>query len=350
MHESDQKLLEEFLNKSKSFEKDIDLELDDKHIKIVNNANTLIKNNKSYFIKNFRDWSDQNDLDSPIQLTFLHLKKFGLYFLFIFLKKIILFWKHIHFTRSFYDDLRIIEKVNGAQLIKENPVHLTPGVKNFYKIFGGTTNYRWNRYAYLSSRILSLKLLNEGDTWVDIGSYYGGLQSFIKKRFKSNNFILVDFHHQLLRSFIFLKKLFPESKHILPDEIANNIDLKNTNDTFFYLPVSQFSKISNLNVKLVTNFFSFGEMKKSNFSEYISSSLVKNSVYLYFVNRFISSPFFEKTYDDNINILDYLKDLNKNILYLDMFPIHHYQIINRKILGRNAFRPVSSSYFELLLK
>ena len=130
-----QKLLEEFLNKSKFFEKDIDLKIDSKHSKIVNSANTLIKNNKSYFIKNFRDWSGQNDLDSPIQLTFLHLKKFGLYFLYIFLKKIILFWRHTHFTRSFYDDLRIIEKVNGAQLIKENPVHLTPGVKNFYKIF-----------------------------------------------------------------------------------------------------------------------------------------------------------------------------------------------------------------------
>ena len=103
-------------------------------------------------------------------------------------------------------------------------------------------------------------------------------------------------------------------------------------NTFIYLPVDQFNKISNLKVKLVTNFFSFGEMKKNNFSEYINSSLIKNSDYLYFVNRFISSPFFEKTYDDNINILDYVRNLNKNILYFDMFPIHHYQIINRKIL------------------
>lgn len=350
MNKDYQILIEEFLNKSKTFEKDIELELDSKHKKIVKNANTFVKNKRSYFIKNFRDWSDQNDLDSPLQLTFLHFKKFGINFIFIFLKKIILFWRYIHFARSFYDDLKIIEKVNGKQLIKENPVHLTPGVKSFFKIFGGTTNYRWNRYVYISSRILSLKLLNEGDTWVDIGSYYGGLQSFIKKRFKSNNFILIDFHHQLLRSFIFLKKIFPESKHILPDDITSNIDLKNTNDTFFYLPVSQFSKIYNLKVKLVTNFFSFGEMKKNNFYEYISSSLIKNSVYLYFVNRFISSPFFEKTYDDNINILDYVKDPNRDILYLDMFPIHHYQIINRKILGRNAFRPTSSPYFELLLK
>ena len=343
-------LLEEYLNKSKSFEKDIDLVLDKKHTQIVNNANSLIKNNKFYFLKNFRNWSDQGDLDCPAQLTFLHFKKFGLYSIFIFLKKMFLFWRHVHFSRSFFDDLKIIEKVNGTHLIKDNPVHLTPGVNNFYKIFGGTTNNRWNRYAYLSSRILNLKLLNEGDTWVDIGSYYGGLQSFIKKRFKSNNFILIDFNHQLLRSFIFLKKLFPESKHILPDEITNNIDLKNTKNTFFYLPVDQFSKISNLKVKLVTNFFSFGEMKKNDFSEYINNSLIKNSTYLYFVNRFISSPFFEKTYSENINILDYVKNLNKNILYFDMFPIHHYQIINRKILGRSAFRPVSSPYFELLLK
>jgi hypothetical protein len=38
-----EKLLEEYLNKSKSFEKDIDLALDKKHTQIVNTANTLIK-------------------------------------------------------------------------------------------------------------------------------------------------------------------------------------------------------------------------------------------------------------------------------------------------------------------
>ena len=46
-----EKLLEEYLNKSKSFEKDIDLALDKKHTQIVNTANTLINNNKSYFLK-----------------------------------------------------------------------------------------------------------------------------------------------------------------------------------------------------------------------------------------------------------------------------------------------------------
>jgi putative sugar O-methyltransferase len=345
-----QKLLEEFLNKSKFLDKGTALEIDNKHTRIVNNANNLIKNNKSYFLKNFRDWSDQNDLGSPMQITFLHFKKFGFFFLLTFFKKIILFWRYIHFNRSFYDDLKIIEYVNGSQFIKDNPVHLTPGVTNFYKIFGGTTNYRWNRYVYLSSRIMHHKLLNDGDTWVDIGSYYGGLQSFIKKKFPSNNFILVDFHHQLLRSFIFLKSLFPDSKHILPDDIKDKIDLTNIKNTFFYLPVNQFSMIDNLKVKLVTNFFSFGEMKKNNFEQYISSQLLQNSEKLYFVNRFVSSPFFERTYDDNINILDYLNKLKKHILYLDVFPMHHYQIINRKILGRYAYRPVSSPYFELILK
>lgn len=349
MNSNYQKLLVEFLGKSNNFEKDINLEIDTKHNKIVNDANNLIQNKKSHFIKNFRDWSGQSDLDCPNQLTFLHLRKFGFFFLFSFLKKIIFFWKFKHFTRSFNDDLKIIESIDAAKLIKDNPVHLTPGVTNFYKIFGGTTNYRWNRYVYLSNRIIHHKLLNEGDTWVDIGSYYGGLQSFIKKKFPSNNFILVDFHHQLLRSFIFLKSIFPDSKHILPDDIKDKIDLTNANNTFFYLPANQFSKIDNLKVKLVTNFFSFGEMKRNNFEQYINSQLLQNSKYLYFVNRFVSSPFFEKTYDDNINILDYFKKLKKHILYLDVFPMHHYQIINRKILGRCAYRPVSSPYFELIL-
>ncbi len=46
-------------------------------------------------------------------------------------------------------------------------------------------------------------------------------------------------------------------------------------------------------------------MKKQVFDNYIYSDVIKNSDFVYFANRFISSPFFEKTYDDSINIFDY---------------------------------------------
>ena len=37
------------------------------------------------------------------------------------------------------------------------------------------------------------------------------------------------------------------------------------------------------------------------------SEYYRDSDYLYLINRFVSSPFFEKTYDSDLNILDYLK-------------------------------------------
>ena len=59
-----------------------------------------------------------------------------------------------------------------------------------------------NRYSYLASQIQKYQLLSN-DSWLDIGSYYGGLQSFVKKIYPNINIIMVDFQHQLCRSFIF---------------------------------------------------------------------------------------------------------------------------------------------------
>jgi hypothetical protein len=67
------------------------------------------------------------------------------------------------------------------------------------------------------------------------------------------------------------------------------------------------------------------------------------------VNRFVSSPFFEKTYDTDITVMDYI-DYDSQVSYFDMFPMHHYAIYNRDVLGAKGFRNVSSPYFELIIK
>ena len=41
------------------------------------------------------------------------------------------------------------------------------------------------------------------------------------------------------------------------------------------------------------------------FEEYFNNKIVKNSKAIYLVNRFISSPYFEPTYDDKINVSDF---------------------------------------------
>ena len=91
-------------------------------------------------------------------------------------------------------------------------------------------------------------------------------------------------------------------------------------------------------------------MKRNTFKNYIDSNHLKHSKNLYFVNRFVSSPFFEKTYDSDLNIFDY--DLKKNfkLTYFDIFPIHHYQTPNRLLFDKIRCRPVSSPYFEMVYK
>ena len=90
-------------------------------------------------------------------------------------------------------------------------------------------------------------------------------------------------------------------------------------------------------------------MKDEEFSDFYNSKVVNNSKNIYLCNRFISSPFFERTYKNKIDINDYLKTDFK-IEYLDVFPIHNYSISKRNLFGRISKRPYGSQSFELHLQ
>jgi hypothetical protein len=199
-------------------------------------------------------------------------------------------------------------------------------------------------------RILIEDLVKKDSIWVDIGSFYGGLQGLVKKYVPDSKIVLVDFHHQLCRSYIYLKTLFPDAVHIFPNDVKKYKNLKNLpSGSIMYVPVTYYHLIANGKVDLVSNFFSLGEMRRLFFKKYINSQLFKKASSKFLVNRFVSSPFFEKTYDTDITILDYV-DANSKVTYFDVFPLHHYAIYNREVLGTKAFRNVSSSYFELIIK
>ena len=112
-----------------------------------------------------------------------------------------------------------------------------------------------------------------------------------KKNISKTNLILLDFNHQLCRSYVYLKNLFPYSKHTLPDDISNLEFLNENEDQIVYLPIEK-EFTQKLNIHLTTNFFSFGEMKREMFNEYFE--LIDHSKYIYLVNRFVSSPFLKK--------------------------------------------------------
>ena len=117
--------------------------------------------------------------------------------------------------------------------------------------------------------------------------------------------------------------------------------------SIMYVPVSEFSKLPNGKINLSTNFFSFGEMRKQIFLEYINSNFFKKSDISFLVNRFVSSPFFEKTYDSDLNIMDY-SNLGRDITYFDIFPIHHFFLNKRLLFTRKFYRNLSSPYFEMV--
>lgn len=114
-----------------------------------------------------------------------------------------------------------------------------------------------------------------------------------------------------------------------------------------YVPVSDYAFLREETVDLVTNFFSLGEMRRTFFHSYMTSRLFTQARKVYLVNRFVSAPFFEKTYDSDVALPDYLSAVRK-VEYLDVFPIHHYMLVRRAVFGREEFRNASSPYFEMV--
>jgi hypothetical protein len=106
--------------------------------------------------------------------------------------------------------------------------------------------------------------------------------------------------------------------------------------------ISQLQKID-----LLSNFLSFGEMSNENFKSYFQSPTMEKTEKFYFVNRFISSPSIDPTFDSKIDLPNYfLKD--RKVRLLDVFPIHHYMLTYRRMLGKIGYRNASSPQFELI--
>ena len=350
---SSPELADFFIKNSSTFFNDRQIQtLDEKHRKIINSAYELIDAKEAFSEENFRNWSGQTDLSTPVQLNAANLKAEGLlkYLAVYLLKKIFLHRSESLKYSSLLDDFYLVCRQSGLDFIEENPVSKTPGVSNSFRYKGCHVNFRWLRYLYLSNRILKFSGLGDEFTWIDVGTYYGGLQGLVRKYRPEAKIILVDFNHQLCRSFIYLSKLFPDSTHVMPDSLHSSLtETEIPKGSFVYVPVECYDKLKGLKADLYSNFFSFGEMPEDVLGDYLSSDTFKNAKFLYLVNRVASSPDFEQIYDNQTTILDYQLE-KRNVEYFDLFPIHHYNVFRRELFGRKAPRNYSSNYFEALLK
>jgi putative sugar O-methyltransferase len=350
-----QSQLSHFIEHAPDFFKDGSIPaVDEKHQRIINSAYDLL--NAGFTIDQLRNWAGQTDMGVHHRYTSLSGAAIGDTegktgagrWMGSLGEKITARLQHLFGFSMMLDDISILEMVGGKKFLQENPQSATPGATPFPPVKGYSVTPRWIRYLYLLTQIHNRSLLKPGDVWVDVGSFYGGVQGLVKKYYPQSRIVLVDFHHQLLRSYVYLQTQFPESAHIMPSEIDQYTDLHQLpENAFLYVPVTSFDKIAGMKANLVSNFFSLGEMRREHFEQYMNSSLFRNADKMYLVNRFVSSPFFEKTYDTDINVRDYLAP-GKEVSYFDIFPVNHYQIIRRKLFGRTFFRNTSSSYFELI--
>ena len=304
--------------------------------------------------KHIRSWSKQDDMGVPVQLR--RLGKLDLFFFENSLRLIRQFlptrWLKVYFQKSsLVDDLRIIIDQGFDEILKQNPVTNTPYVRDIYSYKGFKFNSRYLRYVYITGQIIKYGLLEKDkkQLHVDIGNFYGGLQALLKKYFPETTFISVELPHQLYRSYLFHEELYPSVEKIVGLQEFNEYVIDSgRKPSFVYLLPQDFDGISALQkVDLLSNFLSFGEMSDENFQSYFNSITFKKTQKFYFVNRFISSPAVDPTFDSKINLPDYfIKD--RKVLLLDVFPIHHYMITYRRLLGKNGFRNMSSPQFELI--
>ncbi|EPG51317.1 putative sugar O-methyltransferase [Leptospira kirschneri] len=347
-----QDLARDFIDNSDYFSQETIADLDIKHKDIVSSHYQNFNLSANFNEKNFRNWNKQSDLPVPIQLSLRNLLSKKIFFnlaRYIYENTIDLYQTKFR-KQGLIDDLQIIKSIGAEGILKENPVDKTPGGTIAYLKEGFSFNSRWLRYVYLTKRILSLFETNSNFTWLDIGCYYGGLQGLVKKYRPNTKIFLVDFNHQLCRSYIYLKLLYSNAKHILPNQISSNFNLDLVHDgSIVYIPIEKYSLIKDKKFNLSTNFFSFGEMNTETFLNYFNSIPFQKSDLVFLVNRFVSGPFFNPTYPNKTNFFHYINE-DREIKYFDIFPIHFSHINEGKLFETLGLRPISSQYFEILTK
>jgi putative sugar O-methyltransferase len=244
------------------------------------------------------------------------------------------------------DSLRVIEDNGYLNLLKKYPCNHI-GNPNVFKYKGFYYTLRWLKHIYslgLLKRTLEQQL--SGDfIALDIGSSYGIFTYLLKKEFPGCHCVLLDFPEQLILAHYYLGLSYPKAKIATYEEIRNKdkIDKEFFSEyDFVLIPWFFYKKISANSIDLVTNFASFGEMKREWFEFYIKNEPFLSAKYFFTENRFQSAP----TYDTDLTIMDYpLKDFKKLHFAICQIFSHTYL---RKLLFFNQKSYFSSQYFEFI--
>ena len=324
-------------------------------LKNVNNYELILKN-----LKNFR--RTPLIIGDHYPATLLS-NFFELYYLKLFIKHPFKFiydyiYERLPFSlmhrKMIKDQLKILINEGATEIIKNFPVSETPGNPHYFKYNNLYVNERaLKHYYYLNiiSKYIPSEIKNGNiKTVLDIGGGYGFYNALFKNIYPKTTQILVDFPHQLIFAYYFFKEKYPKAK-ILDVRNLNKYELSYEEllkYDFVLIPTNKIDSLKKDTIDLVCNFFSFGEMTRGVFESYLDSDFYKTSKYQFLCNRYESSPYFEKTYDNDLTILDY-KIKKDKIIYFSTFPLHRYYIKRKyNIFAEKGI--FSSNYFLYLGK
>ena len=257
-------------------------------------------------------------------------------------------------ARQLLRDVFEVLKLEGAlDLLGKYPVADTPGAPFAFQVDGYSFNLRWARHIYfhnLMRRYLGPEIKRrERFISMDIGSSYGIFPSIFKSEYPNSTHVLVDFPDQHVLAYYYLASIFPEARiATLSDLIAEPQITREFLAEFDFVlaPVATYEMFAPNSVDMVTNFFSFGEMRREWFLSYVEGAPFRTAEFLFICNRFESAPRHDPTYDSDLTILDYpLSQFEK--MFFGVFPLYPYHLARKHLVNYEKI-PYSSQYFDFL--
>ncbi|MEQ1772379.1 MAG: putative sugar O-methyltransferase [Burkholderiales bacterium] len=251
------------------------------------------------------------------------------------------------------DVFKTLEAEGALDLLHRHPAAGTPGAPFTYQIDGYSFNLRWARHIYFHN-LLRRHLgdeIRQRDRFIsmDIGSSYGIFPSIFKAEYPNSTHVLVDFPDQHILAYYYLASTFPDARIATLNDLLAAPQITReflAQFDFVLAPVAMYDMFAANSVDMVTNFFSFGEMRREWFMSYLDSAPFRTAEFLFTSNRIESAPRHEPTYDSDLTILDYrLSDYEK--LFFGVFPLYPYHI-GRKLLFSYDKLPFSSPNFDFI--
>ncbi len=207
--------------------------------------------------------------------------------------------------RHLIECFKVLEEAKYTDLLKRHPC---PDVGNpsVFQYQGYRYTHRWFKHVYLTGLLKEIlgKHLADDFITLDIGSSYGVFSGLVKQEWPQSHHILVDFSAQLILAYYFLGSYLPEARIAGVKEFLDQKEI--TRDfirqyDFILVPIPCYDRLGRESSDLVTNFTSFGEMKRQWFEYYMESPVFKTARFFFTVNRVQSS----QLYDSDITLLDY---------------------------------------------